>query len=89
MLCLICLFPVLETLPADVFREWAAIFWIDNLAAKFGLQNGYSRVEDSGRIVNACQLSRLLCASVLGLNMCLASEQNIAGLPSRGAFERM
>ena len=79
---------VLETLPADVLRGRAAIFWIDNLAAKFGLQKGYSRVEDSGRIVNAFKVKQA--------SLCLRtwfeyvpSEQNVADLPSRGAFQRM
>ena len=49
---------VLETLPADRLRGRSAIFWIDNLAAKYGLQKGYSRVEDSGRIINSFKIKQ-------------------------------
>ena len=44
---------VLETLPTEVTAGRSAIMWIDNLAAKYGLQKSYSKVSDSGRIINA------------------------------------
>ena len=79
---------VLETLPSHVLKGRAAIFWIDNLAAKFGLQKGYSRVEDSGRIVNAFKIKQA-SLSLRAWFEYVPSEQNIADLPSRSAFERM
>lgn len=64
------------------------IFWIDNLAAKYGLQKAYSKVEDSGRIINAFKvLQAKLCLSIHFEYV--PSHQNLADLPSRGAFGRM
>jgi hypothetical protein len=78
----------LETMPADRLAGRSAIFWIDNLSAKYGLQKGYSKVDDSGRIINAFKVKqaalRLRCWFEY-----IPSEQNIADLPSRGAFARM
>ena len=79
---------VLETLPAHVLRGRSAIFWIDNLAAKFGLQKGYSRVEDSGRIINAFKVKQASLRLRAWFEY-VPSEQNVADLPSRGAFQRM
>ena len=78
----------LETMPADRLAGRSAIFWIDNLAAKYGLQKAYSKVEDSGRVINAFKVKqaalRLRCWFEY-----VPSEQNIADLPSRGAYSRM
>jgi hypothetical protein len=64
------------------------LHWIDNLAAKYGLQKAYSKVEDSGRVINAFKVKqaalRLRCWFEY-----VPSEQNIADLPSRGAYSRM
>lgn len=48
----------LETMPADRLRGRSAMFWIDNLSAKYGLQKAYSRVEDSGRIIDAFKVKQ-------------------------------
>ena len=79
---------VLTTLPAELLRDRAAIFWIDNLAAKFGLQKGYSRVEDSGRIINAFKVQQASLRLRAWFEY-VPSEQNIADLPSRDAFQQM
>ena len=79
---------VLETLPADMLRGRSAVFWIDNLSAKYGLQKGYSRVEDSGRIINAFKIKQASLQLRAWFEY-VPSEQNVADLPSRGAFERM
>ena len=49
---------VLETLPSDVLFGRSAIFWIDNISAKYGLQKAYSRMDDSGRIINAFKVKQ-------------------------------
>ena len=74
---------VLYTLPDKLLRGRRAIMWIDNLAAKYGLQKGYSKVHDSGRIINAFRIKQ----ASLGMRIWfewVPSEQNIADLPSRG-----
>ena len=71
-----------------MLRGRSAIFWIDNLAAKFGLQKGYSRVEDSGRIVNAFKVKQASLYLRTWFEY-VPSEQNIADLPSRDAFQAM
>ena len=57
--------------------------WIDNLAAKYGLQKGYSKVADSGRIINAFRLKQAALSMRIWFEW-VPSEQNIADLPSRG-----
>ena len=79
---------VLETLPADRLQGRSAIFWIDNLSAKYGLQKGYSRVEDSGRIINSFKIKQA-SLQLRSWFEYVPSEQNVADLPSRGAFDRM
>ena len=69
-------------------RGRSVVFWIDNLAAKYGLQKGYSKVPDSGRIVNAFKVRQ----ATLGMRAWfeyVPSEQNIADLPSRGHFRKL
>ena len=79
---------VLETLPPRITRGRAAIFWIDNLAAKYGLQKGYSKVDDSGRIINAFKVRQMMLDMRIWFEY-VPSAQNIADLPSRGAFDKM
>jgi hypothetical protein len=79
---------VLSSMPTDRTAGKRMLFWIDNLAAKYGLQKGYSKVDDSGRIINAFKVMQ----ANLGLRIhfeYVPSEQNVADLPSRGAFAMM
>ena len=79
---------VLESLPAEVLVGRSAMFWIDNLSAKYGLQKAYAKVEDSGRILNAFKIKR----AALNLRCWfeyVPSKQNVADLPSRGDFAGM
>ena len=39
-------------------RGMDAIMWIDNLSAKYGLQKAYSKVSDSGRIINTFKVKQ-------------------------------
>jgi len=78
----------LETMPADRLVGRSAMFWIDNLSAKYGLQKSYSKVEDSGRIINAFKVKQAALRLRAWFEY-IPSEQNIADLPSRGAFSRM
>ena len=74
---------LLHTMPEAILKGRKAIMWVDNLAAKYGLQKGYSKVADSGRIINAFRLKQ----AALGMRVWfewIPSEQNIADLPSRG-----
>ena len=78
---------VLYSLPAERLRGMDAIMWIDNLSAKYGLQKSYSKVSDSGRIINAFKVKQ----AALNLRAhfeYVPSEQNLADLPSRGDFEK-
>ena len=77
---------VLETLPARLTRGRSAIMWIDNLSAKYGLQKGYSKVPDSGRIINAFRLKQASLGMTIWFEY-VPSKQNIADLPSRRDFE--
>ena len=79
---------VLETLPEKVTAGRSAIMWIDNLAAKYGLQKSYSKVPDSGRIINAFALKQ----AALGMRIWfewIPSEQNISDLPSRDKLHEL
>ena len=74
---------LLHTMPEAILKGRKAMMWVDNLAAKYGLQKGYSKVADSGRIINAFRLKQ----AALGMRVWfewIPSEQNIADLPSRG-----
>jgi hypothetical protein len=74
---------LLHTMPDSILKGRKAMMWVDNLAAKYGLQKGYSKVADSGRIINAFRLKQ----AALGMRVWfewIPSEQNIADLPSRG-----
>ena len=62
--------------------------WIDNLAAKYGLQKSYSKVSDSGRIINAFAIKQ----AALGMRIWfewIPSEQNISDLPSRNKLHEL
>jgi hypothetical protein len=69
-------------------RPARCFFWIDNLAAKYGLQKAYSKVDDSGRIINSFKV-RQAALKLSAHFEYIPSEQNIADLPSRGAFSAM
>ena len=79
---------VLETLPARLTRGRSAIMWIDNLSAKYGLQKGYSKVPDSGRIINAFRLKQASLGMTIWFEY-VPSKQNIADLPSRGQLSEL
>ena len=79
---------VLETLPESLLRDRSAIMWVDNLGAKYGLQKGYSKVPDSGRIINAFKLKQAALRMRVWFEY-VPSEQNIADLPSRGWWDAM
>ena len=77
-----------DDMPADRLVGRSAIFWIDNLSAKYGLQKAYSKVEDSGRIINAFKVRQTTLRLRCWFEH-IPSEQNIADLPSRGDYTRM
>jgi hypothetical protein len=79
---------VLETLPTERMRGRPTMFWIDNLSAKYGLQKGYSKVDDSGRIINAFKVRQAFLRMRVWFEY-VPSAQNIADLPSRGALDQM
>ena len=79
---------VLETLPASVLKEREVMWWIDNLAAKYGLQKGYSKVDDSGRIINAFKIKQAELKMRIWFEY-VPSHQNLADLPSRGKMDEM
>ena len=64
------------------------MWWIDNLAAKYGLQKGYSKVDDSGRIINAFKIRQAELKMRIWFEY-VPSHQNLADLPSRGKMEEM
>ena len=79
---------VLYSLPADRLRGMDAIMWIDNLSAKYGLQKAYSKVSDSGRIINSFKVKQAELCMRIHFEY-VPSKQNLADLPSRGDFEHM
>ena len=79
---------MLNTLPEHVLRDRSAIFWIDNLSAKYSLQRAYSKVPDTGRIINAFKVKQA-ALSLKAWFEYVPSEQNIADLPSRGLWDRL
>ena len=58
------------------------------MLAKYGLKKGYSKVDDSGRIINAFMVMQAELHLQIHFEY-VPSEQNLADLPSRGAFEKM
>jgi len=79
---------VLSSMPADRLYGRRAMFWIDNLAAKYGLQKAYSKVDDSGRIINAFKVRQAQLQLQIHFEY-VPSHQNLADLPSRGRFDDM
>ena len=79
---------VLESLPPSLLSGREAMWWIDNLAAKYGLQKGYSKVDDSGRIINAFKVKQAELGLAIWFEY-VPSAQNLADLPSRGRFGEM
>ena len=78
----------LESVPAKKLKGQKAIMWIDNLAAKYGLQKGSSRADDSARIIHAFKVRQAALQLRVWFEY-VPSEQNVADLPSRGHFEQM
>ena len=78
----------LETMPSYRLLDRSAIFWIDNLSAKYGLQKAYSKVEDSGRIINAFKVKQASLRLRSWFEY-VPSAQNIADLPSRGRWDKL
>jgi len=79
---------VLSSMPADRLYGRRAMFWIDNLAAKYGLQKAYSKVDDSGRIINAFKVRQARLQLSIHFEY-VPSHQNLADLPSRGRHDEM
>ena len=79
---------VLSSMPAVRLRGRRMLFWIDNLAAKYGLQKGYSKVDDSGRIINSFKVSQARLGVSIHFEY-VPSHQNVADLPSRDRVAEM
>ena len=78
---------VTESLDPEIFRGSASgVRFIDNTSAKFGLQKGYSRRPDTGRIINAMRASsaRHSFYFVLGSSMCLLGRIWLTSLRGTG-----
>jgi hypothetical protein len=59
--------------------------WIDNLSAKYALQKGYSKVGDTGMVVNSFKVMQAKRQLRVWFEY-VPSEQNIADLPSRRSW---
>ena len=73
---------VLHTLPVEWLKGRDGYMWIDNMGAKYSLQKGSARKEDSARIVDSFSKR----AASLGFRPWIEyvpSAQNLADLPSR------
>ena len=79
---------VLSSMPTDRLFGRNSLFWIDNLAAKYSLQKGYSKVDDSGRIINAFKVMQAKLRMSFHFEY-VPSLQNLADLPSRNGFAKM
>ena len=79
---------VLSSMPATRLSGRRMLFWIDNLAAKYGLQKGYSKVNDSGRIINAFRVLQAELKLSIHFEY-VPTHQNLADLPSRDGFDEM
>ena len=76
---------VVYSLPEEWLRDRDGFMWIDNMGAKYSLQKGSARQDDSARIVDA------FAKKVAQLRFrpwfeYVPSAQNIADLPSRGKW---
>jgi hypothetical protein len=70
----------------EQLRDRDVIHYIDNTGAMNGITKGYSRDDDSARLIHVCHAMM----SAIGTNVWfeyVASGANIADLPSRGEFE--
>lgn len=70
----------------EQLRDRDVIHYIDNTGAMNGITKGYSRDDDSARLIHVCHAMM----SAIGVNVWfeyVASGANIADLPSRGEFE--
>ena len=74
-----------HTLPADRLLNRKAFMWIDNLSAKYALQKGYSKVGDTGKVVNSFKVMQAKRQLRVWFEY-VPSEQNIADLPSRRSW---
>ena len=77
-----------HTLPADRLLNRKAFMWIDNLSAKYALQKGYSKVGDTGKVVNSFKFMHAKRQLRVWFEY-VPSEQNIAYLPSRRRWREL
>ena len=76
---------VVYSLPPEWLQGRDGYMWVDNMGAKYQLQKGTARKEDSARIVDS------FAKRVAGLGFrpwfeYVPSKQNVADLPSRGKW---
>ena len=69
----------------EVFAGREVLHFIDNTAAVFGIAKGYSSKPDSAKIIHAFHALNSRVAANIEFRW-VASEANIADLPSRGDF---
>ena len=62
--------------------------WIDNLSAKYSLQKGYSKVSDTGKVVNSFKVMQAKRKLRVWFEY-VPSEQSIADLPSRRKWREL
>ena len=77
---------VVHTLPAEWLRGRDGYMWIDNMGAKYSLQKGSARKEDSARIVDSFA-KRVASLGFRPWLEYVPSKQNLADLPSRGKWD--
>jgi hypothetical protein len=73
---------VMYTLPEDWLAGRDGYMWIDNMGAKYSLQKGSARKEDSARIVDSFS-KRVASLGFRPWIEYVPSAQNVADLPSR------
>ena len=73
---------VVHTLPAEWLAGRDGYMWIDNMGAKYSLQKGSARKEDSARIVDSFS-KRVASLGFRPWIEYVPSAQNVADLPSR------
>ena len=78
----------IHTLPADRLQNRKAFMWIDNISAKYSLQKGYSKVSDTGKVVNSFKVMQAKRQLRVWFEY-VPSEQNIADLPSRRKWREL
>lgn len=76
---------VVHTLPVDWLRGRDGYMWVDNMGAKYSLQKGSARKEDSARIVDSFA-KRVASLGFRPWLEYVPSKQNLADLPSRGRW---